>query len=426
MGSASLKKSVPAEPDWKLPLILFVIAHLVGTIHSTAITVMVPVIKDYYQVPYTAVAALITWYSIGQAVSSIPNGTIIDRIGVRNGLLFGFSILLLAAVLISLARNIFIAYVALFMMGWGYSAINPATSKGVFLCFTANRRATAMGIKQTGVPLGGIIAGLVGGLAVAHNVEVSGWNLQWQTIMLLIAAITFVGIGLCLILPKSLNEAKETANQTSIANELKILASDWQFNRYALATLALNFGQYNFFTFLTAFLTKVLSFAQEAAGSVYSVVQAASAFARPFWGFASDFFLHSRKKALCAIICFIAVLCFVACALISYAGAPAWFGISVSIILGITIASYPPLIQAITVEAVKPNKIGSALGYTHMAMHTGACLGPLAMGITLDLFNYSVGYGLTAAVVLMGVLLLTFGFKEETGVKRRKPAKPSR
>ena len=90
MGSASLKKSVPAEPDWKLPLILFVIAHLVGTIHSTAITVMVPVIKDYYYVPHTAVAALITWYSIGQAVSSIPNGTIIDRIGVRNGLLFGF------------------------------------------------------------------------------------------------------------------------------------------------------------------------------------------------------------------------------------------------------------------------------------------------------------------------------------------------
>ena len=139
------------------------------------------------------------------------------------------------------------------------------------------------------------IAGLVGGLAVAHNVEASGWNLQWQTIMLLIAAITFVGIGLCLILPKSLNEAKETANQTSIANELKILASDWQFNRYALATLALNFGQYNFFTFLTAFLTKVLSFAQEAAGSVYSVVQAASAFARPFWGFASDFFAQPKK-----------------------------------------------------------------------------------------------------------------------------------
>ena len=65
-----------------------------------------------------------------------------------------------------------------------------------------------------------------------------------------------------------------------------------------------------------------------------------------------------------------------------------------------------------TVEAVEPKRIGSALGYTHMGMHTGACIGPLAMGAALDLFNYSAGYGLTAVVVLTGVLMLGFGFRE--------------
>ena len=153
--------------------------------------------------------SLFLWYSIGQAVSSIPNGTIIDRIGLE--MVFCLASLFIVSCSFNIiGAEYFYGLCGTFYDGLGYSAINPATSKGVFLCF-ANRRATAMGIKQTGVPLGGIIAGLVGGLAVAHNVEASGWNLQWQTIMLLIAAITFVGIGLCLILPKSLNEAKETA-----------------------------------------------------------------------------------------------------------------------------------------------------------------------------------------------------------------------
>ena len=407
-----LKSADADQAGWRLPLVVFVLAHLVGTVHSTAVTVMVPVIKTYYQAPYTAIAALITWYSIGQAVSSIPNGNMIDRIGVRNGLLVGFAILFSAAVLVSFAENIFVAYISLFMMGWGYSAINPATTKGVFLCFPANRRATAMGIKQTGVPLGGIMAGLLGGLAVSHSVEASGWNLHWQTVMLIISALTFVGVGLCLLLPPSLNKTEDVEEQQSVFGELKVLASDRQFNRYVLSTMAFNFGQYNFFTFLTAFLTKVLSFGQEAAGVIYSGVQAVSAFARPFWGFASDFFLQSRKKALCLVICSLSVICFSACSLISYAGAPAWFGICISVILGATIASYPPLIQAMTVEAVEPKRIGSALGYTHMSMHTGACIGPLAMGAALDLFNYSVGYGLTAIVVLTGVLMLGFGFRE--------------
>ena len=397
---------------WKIPLTVFTLAHTVGTVHSTAVTVMVPVIKNFYDIPYTAVAFLITCYSIGQTLSSIPNGGMIDRIGVRNGLLVAHGVLLVAALLLFHADIIWLAYLALFLMGWGYSAINPATAKGVYQTFNRTRRATAMGIKQTGVPLGGVVAGLLGGIAVSHHDQAAGWNLQWQTIMLIVSAATVAGAFLCLLLPKSLSQPTVTSEKRSIWADLSTIAGDWPFNRFVISTMAFNFGQYNFFTFLTAFLTKVLGATQEMAGGVYAIVQATSAFFRPFWGFASDFFFRSRKKALCVGLCFVASICFGACALISIAGAPIWMGIAISIILGASIASYAPLVQVMAVEAVDPKMIGSGLGYAHMGTHLGASIGPLTMGILLDLYSYAVGYGLTATLVLIGVGLLVFGFKE--------------
>ena len=52
------------------------------------------------------------------------------------------------------------------------------------------------------------------------------------------------------------------------------------------------------------------------------------------------------------------------------------------------------------------------LRFPFFALHLGASIGPLAMGILLDLYSYAVGYGLTATLVLIGVGLLVFGFKE--------------
>lgn len=412
MHDASSETTAPG--GWKLPLVIFTLAHTVGTIHSTAVTVMVPVIKDFYDVPYTAVALLITCYSIGQTVFSIPNGNMIDRIGVRNGLLVAHGVLLGAAVLLFYASSIWLAYLSLFLMGWGYSAINPATAKGVFQTFSQTRRATAMGIKQTGVPLGGVLAGILGGIAVATHDQAGGWNLQWQTIMLIVSAITVLGVALCLLLPRMATPTCRGGDKRSLWRDLAQIAKDGPFNRFVVSTMAFNFGQYNFFTFLTAFLTKVLGASQELAGGAYSLVQAVSAIFRPFWGFASDFFFKSRKKALCVGICLFAVLCLVACALISLFGAPIWLGVAVSVLLGATIASYAPLIQAMAVEAVHPSMIGSGLGYAHMGTHLGATVGPLAMGAVLDLYGYDVGYGLTATIVAAGVLLMSFGFRERT------------
>ena len=74
-------------------------------------------------------------------------------------------------------------------MGLGYGLVNPATAKGVLEWFEPTRRATAMGIKQTGVPIGGLLAS-----ACAAAVVV----ISWRMVLLMISEGTItLGIIWC-------------------------------------------------------------------------------------------------------------------------------------------------------------------------------------------------------------------------------------
>ena len=67
--------------------------------------------------------------------------------------------------------------ISIFVMGLGYGLVNPVTAKGVINWFEPKRRASAMGIKQTGMPLGGMLAS-----AAAVVVVVVSWRLILWTI----------------------------------------------------------------------------------------------------------------------------------------------------------------------------------------------------------------------------------------------------
>lgn len=50
------------------------------------------------------------------------------------------------------------AVFATFIMGLDYALVNPAISKDVLNWFKSEHRATAMGVEQMGVPMGGLLA----------------------------------------------------------------------------------------------------------------------------------------------------------------------------------------------------------------------------------------------------------------------------
>ena len=170
---------------------LLVSSHVVGTINIVTVLAIAPLIKDDLSLSATQFGFFVTAYYTAQAIWSIPAGGIVDRFGVGRSLIACHVLMALSAVLLAIANSFELCIVALFLMGIGYSMVNPATGRGVLAWYPSERRGTAMGIKQFGVPLGGVFAAGNGALATL---------IDWQSLMWGIAGVILFNGILCFYL----------------------------------------------------------------------------------------------------------------------------------------------------------------------------------------------------------------------------------
>ncbi len=344
---------------------------------------------------------LMTAYSAGQVSGSIPAGAFVDRVGVGWALVGACIILSIGAALLTQAEGLTVALIALLTIGWGYSITNPATARGVLEWFPPNRRATAIGVKQTGVPVGGVLA--AGTLALSAYIS-------WQTIIWLIAAATICSAAVCLTLAEK-PTARRGAGTGPLAGVIK-LARDKNFGILVLSSGFFNVGQYNFFTYLTLFMREAAQASQELASLTLGLAQAVSAIGRIGWGALSDMVFKGRRKNLAATVCMTAAIFLVGMAAAGWIKSAA-IGIGVAVLLGLTIASYASLMQTMAVEAVPPEHSGSSIGYISIGTATGAMVGPPLFGAVIDATGrFADGWLMTAAIVATGVVLFGFGFRE--------------
>ncbi len=389
------------ENPWRGRIAVLLGAHAVGTLHSVSVLALAPVIRPGLGLSFAEFGLLMTAYSAGQVSGSIPAGAFVDRVGVGWALVGASIILAMGAALLTQADGLALALIALLIVGWGYSIVNPATARGVLEWFPPNRRATAIGLKQTGVPIGGVLA--AGTLALSAT-------LPWQTIFWLIAAATLCNAAICLRLadvPKSHDGA--AGPLAGIAK----LARNRNFGILVFASGLFNIGQYNFFTYLTSFMREAAQASQEIASLTLGLAQATSAIGRIGWGALSDIAFKGRRKGLMAIICLAAAAFLAAMAAVgSIRGAVA--GIALAMLLGLTIASYASLMQTLAVESAPPEHSGSSIGYITIGTASGAMIGPPLFGAVIDATGrFADGWLMTAAIVAAGVALFAHGFREK-------------
>jgi len=402
VSDPTAQSAQPAGTPWKTRLPILMAAHVVGTLHITTLVVMAPVIKEDLSLSFAQFGLVVTAYSIGQITGSLPAGHLADRVGVGWALVLAHVLLIAGALMLTQTNGMTLAFCAMVVTGWGYSIVNPATAKGVFESFPPSRRATAMGIKQTGVPLGGVISATLGAFATLG---------AWHWITVVVAGITVAGAGLCLLIVER-PRPRDGAAGTSRFGGLGEVARDFNFGRFVLSNMLFNVGQQNFFAYLTLFVREAAQVSQELAGLSYGVAQTASVVGRLGWGTISDFLFGGRRKALTVVIGIVAAILLAAMAAIN-PRAGMVFAIALAGLLGVTVASYAPLMQTMAVEAVPPRLAGSATGFTLVGTYVGSIGGPPLFGWVVDVTGQFVsGWYLCAGLVATGVALLVFGFRE--------------
>jgi MFS family permease len=174
------------------------------------------------------------------------------------------------------------------LIGVGYGPVTPASSHLLIRQTPPHRRSLVFSLKQTGVPVGGVLAGI----AVPAFVLALGWR-----------GAALASAALCLLvavavepLHRSLDTDADPAarGESGILAAIRLVLASPRLRRLALASLAFSAIQLCFSAFVVTFLTERVGLALVAADAVMAAAQAAGIAGRILWGWVADRFMSAR------------------------------------------------------------------------------------------------------------------------------------
>jgi MFS family permease len=342
-----------------------------------------------YQVSLAYSAAIAT---------SLVGGTVLKRFGAcrtsQISMVFGGLGCALAAVPSLIALGL-----ASLLIGMGYGLTNPAASHLLTRVAQGRHRNMIFSIKQTGVPIGGVLAGMTApAIALAF-----GW--AWAPL-----AVTAASVLLIVALQPARRswDFDRDPSARIVANPLVGLDLIW--SRPLLRWLSLMAFFYAFLQlclmgFMVTLLVEELRFSLVVAGFLLSAAQVAGVAGRVLWGWVAD-----RLGNGLLVLTGIGVASLVL-ALATAAMTPEWppFLIeTVFVLFGAVAIGWNGVYLAEVARVSPAGQVGVATGGSLSITYTGVMCGPAAFAFAYGLVgSYATTFGLLAAVALVGLVAVT-------------------
>lgn len=309
-------------------------------------------------------------------------GRLLDRHDER--WVVGIGALVVAAALAagSLAPGYVSLLAALLVVGAGYSTIQPGGSKSVASWFDASQRGLAMGIRQAGLPLGGVLsASALPALAAAFG---------WRSTLVAGAGVALAGAVAFLAFYRRPPHRPPARAASPV--RLDLLREPYMKKVILSGTCLVSVhGGLGVLTVL--YLHEVAAMDAAAAAAVYVAVQCAGALGRILLAAWSD--RHKSGRYACVLACLAAVIAGMALLATPAGRSPAvacllfvWLGF-------FGIGWYGPWV-AYAADAAPPDRTGFALGLAMAVNQVAIILAPPALGLLTDVTG-----GFTAAWVLL-------------------------
>jgi ACS family hexuronate transporter-like MFS transporter len=141
---------------WIIGLVF--LATLINFIDRLTIAVLGPVITTDLGLTNTEFASLTVWFLAAYTASQGLSGRLYDRVGTRRGFTLSVLVWSMAATAHAFARSLRDLSVLRFILGLGEAGNWPGAAKVIAQWFPSRERALAMGIFNSGVAVGNIVA----------------------------------------------------------------------------------------------------------------------------------------------------------------------------------------------------------------------------------------------------------------------------
>jgi len=398
----SLLRTESKVPYGGLPLALGVMTgvQVLATLMMLALATMAPLVASSLGLGAESVGYQISViYTAGAMVSAFA-GTLVSRYG---GCTVSQVALLLGALgcFCLSTGSMALMVVGSILIGASYGMTNPAASEVLNRVTPAGRRGLVFSIKQTGVPLGGVVAGL--------SLPLLAIQFGWQAALHVVGIMALcVAVGMVPLRPRW--DIKRTLNarvSSSFVAGPKLVWANPRLRALALMGFCYSTMQLSLMTFLVVLLVEDVLWSVVAAGSAASLVQGVGALGRIGWGVVSD-----RLKGGVPVLILIGGVTIMSSLVVSTLTPawPSWVVLIVFSIFGVAAIGWNGVFIAEVVRSAPSGKEGLATGGALTLTFAGVVVGPSLYAFFHSFFgSYSETFLLLSAFPLVGMILLLFG-----------------
>jgi MFS family permease len=350
------------------------------------VPVLAPALRDAHELSLVQVGIVLDSVWIGTLFTLLPWGLLADRVGERLVLGAGLGACGAALVAAGYAGGFGLLVVLLGLAGAAGASVNAASGRAVMQWFPAAERGFALGVRQTAIPLGGLLAALV--LPA----------LGLRAAFLFLAALCVAGglFGVAAIREHDRGEdvlESRGLGATLRDRRLALLCVGSSF--YLVAQLAVT-------GFLVLFLHDERGLSPGAAAAVLGGVQVVEVALRIGGGRWSDV-LGSRLRPLRLVGLASSVTLALAAAALE---APLVLLVPAFVLAGGFGMAWNGLSFTAAAEIAGRSRSGAALGMQQTALAAAGAIVPPAFAVVVAASSWRVGFALAAAFPLAGVQLL--------------------
>ncbi|HET6172385.1 MAG TPA: MFS transporter [Gaiellales bacterium] len=335
-----------------------------------------------------AAGLVVASFALGRIMGAYAAGLAADRLGEQRTLLVGgvaTAAIVLAASLMPLP--VFVPLMVL--AGAAGASATPAGGRLVLLAFPRNRRGFALGIRQTGIPVGGLIAAAT--LPWIAHVASWRWSLAAAACVTALTAIPLLGLRAAPPPPRPKGPQQHVGRNRDL-----LMLTAW-------GCLIVT-GQYALVAFLALDLNQGAGLTLAEGSILVALANVAGIVGRVLWGLVSDGNHGGSRKAYLLTINVVGLVGAVLLFVVPPTAPILLIGVIVAI-AGLALIGYQGLWITMIAEVAGPDRVGAATGFAITFVAGAIALSPPLYGLVADVAGtYRAIWAVLACVLVVALL----------------------
>ncbi len=389
-----------------VPLTVTLSIQALVSVAALTLPVLAPAVAPALGVSPALVGVYIAILYVGATLSTLGGGSVVVRYGAIRVSQAGMVLATAGLVLCTVTWLPAVAAGA-FLIGLGYGPMTPASSHLLARTTPPERMSLVFSVKQTGVPLGGVIAGAVApGLALWL-----GWQAALWAVAVANLALTFAAQPLRAELDADRNPAAPLA-LSNLARTLGLVIRHPVLRLLAACSFVFSLTQNSLSGYLVTYLEDAMAYGLVAAGVALSLAQLGGVIGRITWGWIADRWMGAQR--MLAGLALLMSASAAATAMLQ-PWMPAALVTLVLVVFGASAVGWNGVYLAEVARQAPPGQASLATGGTLAFTFFGVVVGPPIFGaVSAWTGTYRTGFwGLALLTGLCAVVLLRVLWRTE-------------